>query len=267
MIGGLRQGTEMVYGDPNRTPYRTAISDRLPVAVVEEAPVTIDLESPATPIARRGVLELKVKVHRAAEFDGKVRLELPFKPPGIGASTVEVKEGQTEVSLPLNASADAPLQAWQIAVAASLVPASGDKKQEKQARRAGRGSWIASRPVTLSVVEPLVDLAAEKAVVEQAAETTLVFKTTKPASFAGKAKVRLMGLPVKTEAPELELMPGQETLEFLVKVAADAPPGKYDNVFCRIEVPQGEAVMLHQTPATSLRIDKPLPPGKAEKGK
>lgn len=267
VIGGLRQGTEMIYGDPNRTPYRTAISNRLPVAVVEEAPVTIELQPPATPIARRGVLELKVKVHRAADFDGKVRLELPFKPPGIGASAVEVKEGQTEVSVPLNASADAPIQDWQIAVAASLVPASGDKKAEKQSLRAGRGSWISSRPVKLSVVEPLVELAAEKAVVEQGAEATLVFKTTKPVSFEGTAKVRLMGLPVKTEAPEMELAADKETLEFPVKVAADAPPGKHDNIFCRIEVPQGEAVMIHQTSATSLRIDKPLPPEKAEEKK
>lgn len=265
VIGGLRQGTEMIYGDPNRTPYRTAISDRLPVAVVEEAPVSVELEAPATPIARRGVLELKITVQRAADFDGKVRLELPFKPPGIGASAVEVKEGQTEVSLPLNAAADAPIQDWQIAVAASLVPGGGDKKDQKQARRAGRGSWISSRPVTLSVVEPLVELAGDKAVVEQGADTTLVFKATKPAGFQGTAKVRLMGLPVKTEAPELELVPGKEAIEFPVKVAADAPAGKHDNIFCRIEVPQGEAIMIHQTPATSLRIDKPLPPEKKTK--
>lgn len=266
VIGGLRQGTEMIYGDPNRTPYRTAISDRLPVAVVEEAPVTIQLETPATPIARRGVLELKITVQRAADFDGKVRLELPFKPPGIGASAVEVKEGQTEVSLPLNAAADAPIQDWQIAVAASLVPGGGEKKDQKQARRAGRGSWISSRPVTLSVVEPLVELAGDKAQVEQGNDTTLVFKATKPAGFQGTAKVRLMGLPVKTEAPELELVPGKEAIEFPVKVAADAPVGKHDNIFCRIEVPQGEEVMIHQTPATSLRIDKPLPPEKKKEG-
>ena len=267
VIGSLRQGTEMIYGDPNRTPYRTAIGDRLPVAVVEEAPVTIELEAPATPLARRGVLELKVKVRRAEGFEGKVRLELPFKPPGIGASTVEVKEGQTEVSLPLNASADAPIQDWQIAVAASLVPAAGEKKEQKKARRAGRGSWIASRPVTLSVVEPLVELAADKAVVEQGAETRLVFKATKPANFTGTAKVRLMGLPVKTEAPELEFESGKEAIEFPVKVAADAPAGKHDNIFCRIEVPQGAVMMIHQTPATSLRIDKPLPPEKVDEGK
>ena len=87
------------------------------------------------------------------------------------------------------------------------------------------------------------------------------------ATFSGSAKVRLMGLPVKTEASELELLPGKETLEFAVKVAADAPAGKHDNIFCRIEVPQGEALMIHQTPATSLRIDKPLPPEKVDEGK
>ena len=101
---------------------------------------------------------------------------------------MDVKKGETEVRLPLSAAADAPVQDWQIAVAASIVPEGGSKKEDKKARRAGRGSWIASRPVTLSVIEPLVDLAADKGVVEQGAETTLVFKATKPATFTGKAR-------------------------------------------------------------------------------
>jgi hypothetical protein len=260
----------MVYGEPNKTTYRSALGDRLAVAVVEEAPVAIELVAPVTPIARRGLMDLLVKVQRAADFDGAVRLELPFKPPGIGASTVEVKPGQTEVRFPINAAADAPVQEWQIAVAASIVPGSGDatkdKKEQKKARRAGRGSWIASRPVALAVIEPMVELAAEKGVVEQGAQATLVFKATKPASFSGKAKVTLVGLPVKTEAPALELEAGREAIEFPVTVAADAPPGKHDNIFCRIEVPQGEAWVIHQTAPTSLRIDKPLPPEKAKGG-
>ncbi len=263
-VGGLRQETEMVYGEPNREPYRIALGDRLAVAVVEEAPVTLELEPPAVPITRRGLLELKVKVHRAEGFDGKIRLELPFKPPGIGASMVEVKDGQTEVMFPINASADAPVKQWQIAVAASLVPDGATKKEERKARRAGRGSWIASRPVTLSVIEPLVDLAAEKGQVEQGGRTTLVFKATKPTAFEGKAKATLVGLPAKAEAAAVELEAGKDSLEFVVTVAADAPAGKHDNIFCRIEVPKGDAWVIHQTAGTSLRIDKPLP---AEKGK
>lgn len=263
-VGGLLQGTEMVYGEPNREPYRIALGDRLAVAVVEEAPVTLELEPPVVPIARRGLLELKVKVHRAEGFDGKIRLELPFKPPGIGASIVEVKDGQTEVMFPINASADAAVKQWQIAVAASLVPDGATKKEERKARRAGRGSWIASRPVTLAVIEPLVDLAAEKGQVEQGGRTTLVFKATRPTAFEGKAKATLVGLPTKAEAAAVELEAGKDSIEFVVTVAADAPTGKHDNIFCRIEVPKGDAWVIHQTAGTSLRIDKPLP---AEKGK
>lgn len=263
-VGAMLQGTEMVYGEPNREPYRIALGNRLAVAVVEEAPVALELEPPAVPIARRGLLELKVKVHRDEGFDGKIRLELPFKPPGIGASMIEVKDGQTEVMFPINASADAPVKEWQIAVAASVVPDGATKKEERKARRAGRGSWIASRPVTLAVIEPLVDLAAEKGQVEQGGRTTLVFKATKPTAFEGKAKATLVGLPAKAEAATVELEAGKESIEFVITVAADAPAGKHDNIFCRIEVPKGDAWVIHQTAGTSLRIDKPLP---AEKGK
>lgn len=265
-VGSLLQATEMVYGEPNREPYRIALGDRLAVAVVEEAPVTLELEPPAVPIARRGLLELKVKVHRAEGFDGKIRLELPFKPPGIGASMVEVKDGQTEVLFPINAAADAPVKQWQIGVAASLVPDGDTKKEERKARRAGRGSWIASRPVLLSVIEPLVDLAAEKGQVEQGGRTTLVFKATKPTAFEGKAKATLVGLPAKAESSAVELEAGKESIEFVVTVAADAPAGRHDNIFCRLEVPQGDAWVIHQTAGTSLRIDKPLPAENAKEG-
>ncbi|MFM7033752.1 MAG: hypothetical protein ACKOYJ_00955 [Planctomycetia bacterium] len=265
-VGGLLQGTEMVYGDPNREPYRIALGDRLAVAVVEEAPVVLELEPPAVPIVRRGLLDLKVKVHRAEGFTGKIQLELPFKPPGIAASVVDVKEGEVEVRFPISAAADAPVKEWQIAVAASLVPEAATKKEERKARRAGRGSWISTRPVPLAVIEPMVDLTAEKAQVEQGSQTTLVFKTSKPAAFEGRAKVTLLGLPAKAEAPVLELESGKESIEFPVTVAADAPAGKHDNIFCRIEVPKGDAWVIHQTAATSLRIDKPLPPEKGKEG-
>jgi hypothetical protein len=265
-VGGLLQATELVYGEPNREPYRTALGDRLAVAVVDEAPVTLELEPPAVPIVRRGLLDLKVRVHRAEGFDGKIRLELPFKPPGIGASMVDVKEGEMEVRFPINAAADAPLQSWQIAVAASLVPDGATKKEERDARRAGRGGWISSRPVSLAVAEPLVELAAEKGQVEQGGRTTLVFTAKKPAAFAGTAKATLVGLPTKAEAPARELVAGQETIEFPVTVAADAPPGKHDNIFCRVEVPKGGAWVIHHTAGTSLRIDRPLPAGKGKQG-
>jgi len=264
-VGGLRQGTDLVFGEPNKATYRTSVSDRLAVAVVEPAPATVELLPPATPIARRGALDLEVKVTRADDFAGRIRLEMPFRPPGIGASAVEVKEGESEAVFPITCAADAPVREWQVALTATLLP-EGDKQQKKPNRRAAKGMIVATRPVALAVAEPLVEMAAEKAVVEQGAATKLVFKATKPPSFSGTAKARLLGLPAKTEAPTLDLAAGAETLEFPIAVAPDAPVGRHDNVVCRVEVPVGDAVMIHQMAPASLRIDKPLPPAVAAVG-
>ena len=264
--GGLRQGTDLVFGEPNRTPYRTSFGDRLAVAVVEEAPASIEVAAPATPIVRRGTVELKVKINRADGYAGRVRIEMPFRPPGIGASGVELKESETEVAFPVTCSGDAPLKQWQIALTATLVP-EGEKKDKKPAgKRVAKGMVIASRPVTLTIAEPLVEMTAEKAVVEQGGTVKLVFKAARPPSFSGTAKARLLSLPTKVEAPTLDLPAGAETLEFPVTVAADAPVGKHENIICRIEVPVGDAIMIHQMAPTSLRIDKPLPPAVAAAG-
>lgn len=265
-IGRLRQFTDLIFGDPNQATYRTSVSDRLAVAVVEEAPATIEASAPPTPIARRGTLDVRVKVARAEGYTGRMRLEMPFRPPGIGASGVEVKDAETEVVFPITCTADAPVKEWQVALTATLVPEGKKDDKKPGGRRAAKGMVIASRPFALSVAEPLVEMTAEKAVAEQGTATKLVYKAAKPPTFTGTAKARLLGLPPKTEAPVLDLAAGTDTLEFPITVAADAPPGKHENLVLRIEVPVGDAVMVHQSAATSLRIDKPLPPAVAAVG-
>jgi hypothetical protein len=47
-------------------------------------------------------------------------------------------------------------------------------------------------------------------------------------------------------------------LVFPVKVAEDAPAGVHGNVFCQVSVPLGNAWVVHATPPTQLRIDRPL---------
>jgi hypothetical protein len=255
-MGGLLQGTDTVMGEPNRTTYRTVFGNRLPVAVVEEVPVSIELLEPAGPIVKRGSAELVVKVNRPADYDGRIRLELPFKPPGIGGRSVDVKKGETEVRLPISCAANAAVKDWQIAVAATLSEV--DSRDKKSARRGGGGIWISSRPVTLTIAEPFVDLAAEKASAEQGTTVKLVFKVNGTPSFQGVARAKLLGLPAKAEAAEVEFRPEQETLEFEVKVGRDTPVGKHQTVICQLEVPVGDAMVTHQAPPTTLRVDRPL---------
>jgi len=148
-LGGLQQKTDLVFGQPNNAVYRVARTDRLPVAVVEEAPIRVEVEEPAVPIVRRGSLELKVSVERLGGFEGKVRLLFPFRPPGIGAAaSVEIPADQTEGVYLLNANPDAPLGEWQVAVTALAQP--------KENSRGDGEMLVASRLVTQSPDDFLV---------------------------------------------------------------------------------------------------------------
>ena len=256
-LGGHQHKTALVFGQPNNAVYRIARTDRLPVAVVEQAPIRIEVEQPLTPIVRRGSLELKVRVERLAGFEGKVRLFFPFRPPGIGAAaSVEVAEDKTEGVYLLSANPDAPVGEWQVAVTAMAQP---------KANSRGEGEMLVSSGlVTLRVAEPILELAAELTGVEQGQETTIVWKVQKPGEFSGTAKARLLGLPAKVESPEVEFAAGATEIVFPVKVAGDSPVGAQKNVFCEFRVPHGDAVILHASPPTTLRIDKPLPPEEVE---
>ena len=251
-VGGLRQVTELVFGQPNNATYRTSVSDRLPVAVVEPAKIRVDVEQPSVPLVRRGSMDLRVRVVREQGFTGKVKLGFPFKPPGIGApAAVEVPDPDTEAVYTINATADAPVGEWQV-----VVTAAAKEKDDPS-------GWVSSLPITIRVAEPLVELTAEKAVTEPGQEARIVCKVTKPGGFEGTATVKLMGLPMKTAAPELEFAADATELVFPVTVASDAPIGRHDNIFCQVRVPMAGTWVMHSMPGTHLRIDKPLPPPKS----
>ena len=252
-LGGLRQKTDLVFGQPNNAVYRTAETDRLPVAVVEPAPLRIELEQPAVPLVRGGTLELRVTVERREGFEGGVRLFLPFTPPGLGSrSSVEIPADKSEGIYAISANPDAPLGEWQLAV-------TGLPRPVKNGRGDGE-MLLASGLVTVRVAEPMVELAAESTTAEQGQETRIVWTVKKPAGFTGAAKARLMGLPAKVEAPALELPADATELAFPVTVGPEAPPGHHKNVFLELQVPLEDAWVTHATPHTTLRVDKPLPP-------
>ena len=247
-VGGLRQVTELVFGQPNNATYRASASDRLPVAVVEPARIRIEVEQPSVPIVRRGSMDLRVRVVRENGFTGKVKLGFPFKPPGIGApAAVEVPEADSEAKYPINATADAPVGQWP----AVVIAAAKDKDDAS--------CWVSSLPFTIRVAEPLVELTAAKAVTEPGQEARIVCTVTKQGGFEGTATAKLLGLPTKTEAPELEFAATATELVFPIAVAADAPPGRHDNILCQVRVPLAGTWVVHSMPATQLRIDRPLP--------
>ena len=57
----------------NQGPYHSTFSENIAVAVIDEAPFSITLDAPATPIVQRGILKLKVRAQRKEGFDEPIR--------------------------------------------------------------------------------------------------------------------------------------------------------------------------------------------------
>ena len=250
-LGGVRQPTELVHGNPNRTCWRQSICDRLPVAVVEAVPVQIELVQPAVPLVQSGRLDMRVRVTREEGFEGAVRLTFPFRPPGVGAASgVNVPNDATEVVYPINASEKAVIGRWGVTVSATVL-AKGERAKTRPVFQ------VASRPVTLDITEPMLQLAVDRAAAEQGAEVFLTGKFAAPAAVAAKAM--LLGLPANCTAKDVAVAQGDAEVRFPVTVATDAPSGKHGSIICELHVPQGDAAVIHTVKVGELRIDKPLP--------
>lgn len=251
IVGELQQPTELVHGNPNRTCWRQSFSDRLPISVVAAVPVEVELVEPPVPLVQSGRLDLRVKIKREEGFEGAIRLTFPFRPPGVGAASgVNVPADATEVVYPINANDKAAIGPWGVVVTATVTP-KGELAKTRPSFE------IASRPVTLTVREPMLQLAVDRAAGELGSEVLMVGKLTAAAETSAKAM--LLGLPAKCSVKEVAVSPGDMEVTFPITVPEDAPVGKHGSVVCELHVPQNDDWVIHKVKAGELRIDKPLP--------
>lgn len=246
--GGFENRADYVIAEPGQSLYRWRDVNRLAFAVVDELPFKLDIVEPKVPIVRNGIMQLKVVATRKEGFTKPITVELPFRPPGLGAgSAVTIPEGQNEVLYELNANANAEVKNWKIFALG-------------QADVGGAG-WVSTQLAPLEIAAPYVDFAIERAGCEQGKEMQVLCKVTHNKEFEGAAKVRLVGFPPdKITADELELTKDTQELVFNVKTAPDAPVGAHKNVFCQVTIIQNGEPVLHQVGSTELRIDKPIAP-------
>jgi hypothetical protein len=171
-----------------------------------------------------------------------------FNPPGVGsASTVAIPEGQTEALYPVNANGGAQVRKWKIAVLGVATVGNGPV-------------WVSSQLATLEIAAPFVAFALERAAGEQGKATDLFCKIQHNTPFAGPAKVKLVGLPPKVTAPDLDITKDTKELAFKLTLDKTSPPGQHNNLFCQVMIVQNGEPVLHNVGGTQLRIDVPLPP-------
>ncbi|MFN0055271.1 MAG: PPC domain-containing protein [Planctomycetales bacterium] len=249
--GRVEQPVVLVRGQ-NQIPFWTEATNRLPVAVTNEAPFDISIVEPQVPLVRGGQMDLKVVAKRKEGFKAAIKIDMLWLPPGIGASgSIAIAEGQTEALIPMNAAGNAELNTFKIAV--------------RGESNAGAGNFMVSTPfANLRVAEMYMTLAFEQAAVEQGKETELVVHFAKQYDFPGAAKVELIGLPNKAVTTPQEAT--KETKDIIFKIATDAttPAGNHQNLFCRVVVMENNEPVIHNIGTGKLRVDVPLPPKKDE---
>ncbi|MEE2808995.1 MAG: PPC domain-containing protein [Verrucomicrobiota bacterium] len=244
--GNFSQPLDFVLGAPNNTVYYKSTARKLAVAVVEEIPFKIDITPPTVPLVKNGTLDLKVNVTRKEGFDAPITVRMLWNPPGIGSQpTLQIPKGKNDIIYTINANGSAAIRTWDIAVM-------GESD-------AGKGQILASSNLTpVTVAEPYLGMKIEMAAVEQGQDGSVICKLTHTTPFEGKAKIKLLGLPAKVTAPEMEIDKGTTELSFPIKIATDSPKGQHKNLFCHLSIPQSETLIPHNVGHGGvLRIDPP----------
>ena len=248
----FQQTTDLVVG-PNQTPLYQVRTDKLAIAVAEEAPFKLSIVQPKVPLVRGGSMQLKVVAERKEGFKAPIELAMVFNPPGVGSGGVNIAEGATEAVIPLNASRDAQTRKWKIAVLGS-ADANGKV-------------WVSSQLADLEVAAPMLDMKMDMVAVEQGNSGQVIFQIEQKTPFEGKAQVKLLGLPPNASAEEKEITSEDATVVFDVKADAKTPTGQHATLFCSVTVmKEGEPIVHSVGNGGVLRIDAPAPaaPEKAQ---
>lgn len=245
--GRFENRADFVISSPGQSLYVWKDVERLPVAVIDELPYSIEIVQPKVPIVRNGSMQLKIVAKKKEGWDEQINVQFPFRPPGIGAnSSVNIPKGQTEALYPLSANGSAAIGKWPVYAIGSA--------------NVGGTAWAASQMATLEVAEPYVGIALQRAAVELGKETEIVAEIQVLKDLTAPAKVELVGLPHKVTAEPLEISKDTKELVFKIKTATDSPAGNHKNIFCKVVVTENAEPITHaRVGGTELRVDKPLP--------
>lgn len=232
----------------NQGDYQITDTEKIAIAVIEEAPFHLDLFIPPVPLVRNGTTNLKITARRSEGFDKKIRIVLPWKPPGVGAPvSVEIPAGKNEAILTLNANGEAPVAKWPLLVTGESVT--------------DRGTVRVSSPFsTLEVAEPFVRFSLAMAATNPGKNTQVIANIEQLEEFPGEARVILQALPHGVTSAEQKITAKTPELTFPLTVNNEARKGKHANLFCQVIITKdGHPISHNVGHGGILRIDPPPP--------
>jgi hypothetical protein len=245
VTGRMRQTFDMVRA--GNVIYYTEVEDQVPVAVVEEAPYSLEIVKPTVPLVAGGLMDLKVVAKRKEGFKAPIRVFMIWKPPGISSLGEQtIPEGQNECTFVLDANASVAANTYKLTV---MGEAEG-----------GDGRIYNASPFCDLVTAPsyLTAPTMAMAVVEQGKETEFVCKIEHPQAFEGDAEADVVGVPDTIEIVGSKINKETKEVSFKIKTTDKSPVGKQNNLFVVVKVPVPGGIATHRIgTGSSLRIDAP----------
>jgi Bacterial pre-peptidase C-terminal domain len=248
--GKLLQDFVFVRGDPGDSVYSQTHVDKIAASVVEEVPFRLSIVEPKVPLVRNGKMDLRIVAERKPGFEEPITLRMLYNPPGVGsANEVVIPKGETNGLYALNASGDAEVRVWKIAV---LGTATVD----------GAAAWVSSQLAPLTVAEPFLTMKIEMASAEPGQTARVCCTLEQKVPFEGKVNCKLLGLPNGATAPDVMLTKDDKQVIFEVATTNTTPVGQHRSLFCSAAIMQAGEPILHSLGSGGcLRIDpaKPVP--------
>lgn len=249
VTGGYAQTVELTHGPPNDYPYLKTDIHSLAVSVAQEAPFRLELVPPPVPILEDGAGALKVTAVRKPGFTGPINVSMLYNPPGLNSqAVVTIPEKQDSVDLPINANGDAKAKTWQIAVIGAADSGQGQV-------------WASSALEPLTVSKPFLSGHLDYSSAAEGKPVTITCHFDQNLPFDGKAHVRLLGLPNKVVAPDVDITAADKQAVFNATTDPTSPPGQHRDLFCEVTVEKNGIKMVANTAFGGvLRIDRPAAP-------
>jgi hypothetical protein len=242
--GRLAQVFDMVRS--GNTQYYMETVNKLPVAVIDEVPYTLEIQKPKVPIVTNGLLEVKVIAKRKEGFKAPIRVLMLWRPPGLNSQgEIDIPEGQNEGVFTFDSKADVSPGTYQHTV---LGESDG-----------GNGTIFAASPFCdITVVPAYLSGSIALTAVEQGKEVEMVCKLEQVKAFEGEAEAQLLGLQTGVTAEPVKIKSDTKEIVFKVKTEPTAAVGKQTTLFCQVQVPVPGGLATHRIAGgTTLRIDAP----------
>lgn len=249
--GNFVNRADFALGPPNNAVYYGCQVDRLAIAVIDKLPFSLEIVPPQTPLVRNGQINVKVLVHRDEGFDKPIKIQFPFRPPGVGTNyQLTIPKDVTEFDYPLNANANAQLGKWPIYVIG-------------QAEVNGP-AWSSTQLAEIEIAEPYVTFEIKRAAVEQGKKTQLICNLKHQTEFDGEATAEILGLPAAIGITPIKFTKETQELTFDIETTAESPIGKHKGLFCRVAIPHNGQSITSIAGRSELQINKPRPAPKTE---